>query len=155
MRKSLYVDDGAFLFTSRNDLEKGGNIIFSHFLRFGLKMHIGKDGSYQDSKTEAVHFASPSEPHNSADLSPVKVNQGYITYNSKFTYLGSILSSSLDDTVDIDHRIKQATRAFGAMANGIFKNSFLSLKSKKLLYLAIPMNLLLWGCETWAVKSTD
>ena len=41
------------------------------------------------------------------------------------------------------------------MSNGIFKNPFLSTHSKKLLYLAIPINLLLWGCETWAVKKSD
>mgnify|MGYP003333642019 FL=1 len=155
MWKSLYVDDGAFLFTSRQELEKGGNIIYKHFLKFGLTMHIGKDGSYKDSKTEAVHFASPTEPQHNINTSPVKIDNGYITYTSNFTYLGSILSSDLDDSTDINNRIKQATRAFGAMSNGIFKNPFLSTHSKKLLYLAIPINLLLWGCETWAVKKSD
>mgnify|MGYP003335088556 CR=1 FL=1 len=39
-KKSIYVDDGAFLFESREDLEKGANLIFSHFKQFGLTMEI-------------------------------------------------------------------------------------------------------------------
>ena len=37
----------------------------------------------------------------------------------------------------------------------VFRNPHLSLHSKKLIYMAIPMNLLLWGCETWALKASD
>eukprot|EP00957_Ditylum_brightwellii_P016302 1226068-Ditylum_brightwellii.AAC.1 len=55
--KSLYVDDGAFLFNSRADLEQGANLIFPHFKRFGLLMHIG--GNDKPPKTEAVIFAQP------------------------------------------------------------------------------------------------
>ena len=85
MWKSLYVDDRAFLFTSRQELEKGGNIIYNHFLRFGLTIHIGKEGTYKDSKTEAVHFASPTESQHNTNTSPVNIGDGYITYTSKFT----------------------------------------------------------------------
>ena len=37
----LYVDDGAFLFETREDLAKGAQLLFDHFARFGLIMHIG------------------------------------------------------------------------------------------------------------------
>ena len=37
----------------------------------------------------------------------------------------------------------------------VFCNPNISLHVKKLLYMAIPMNLLLWGCETWAMKDSD
>ena len=49
----------------------------------------------------------------------------------------------------------QATKAMGAMMPNIFRNPHLSLYVKKLLYMAIPMNLLLWGSETWALKQSD
>ena len=37
----------------------------------------------------------------------------------------------------------------------VFRNKSLSKHVEKLLYMAIPMNLLLWGCETWALKESD
>eukprot|EP00978_Attheya_sp_CCMP212_P015928 scaffold41313_cov53-Attheya_sp.AAC.1 len=48
----LYVDDGAFIFTNRPDMEKAASIIFEPFAKFGLIMHIGTGG--KKSKTEAV-----------------------------------------------------------------------------------------------------
>ena len=53
----LYVDDGAFIFTSRTDLTTGLDLIHKHFELFGLEMHIGREGS--PSKTECVFFPSP------------------------------------------------------------------------------------------------
>jgi hypothetical protein len=37
----LYVDDRAFILTTRANLTKGLDLIYKHFARFGLKMHIG------------------------------------------------------------------------------------------------------------------
>jgi hypothetical protein len=50
----LYVDDGAFSFGTREDLQRGMELIFPHFARFGLEMHIGRGAS--ESKTECVFF---------------------------------------------------------------------------------------------------
>ena len=53
----LYVDDGAFPFGTRDDLRRGMELIYYHFARFGLEMHIGRDTS--ESKTECVFFPPP------------------------------------------------------------------------------------------------
>ncbi|KAL7552342.1 hypothetical protein ACHAWF_015574 [Thalassiosira exigua] len=53
----LYVDDGAFVFQSRNGIEKGANLIYDHFARFGLEMHIGDETT--DSETECVYSPPP------------------------------------------------------------------------------------------------
>ena len=45
----LYVDDGAFPFDDRAQMEKRVELIFSHFTKFGLEMHIGRGG--EPSKT--------------------------------------------------------------------------------------------------------
>jgi hypothetical protein len=37
---SLYVDDGSFMFKSKDDLKKGPLIMYHHMKRFGLLMHI-------------------------------------------------------------------------------------------------------------------
>ena len=53
----LYVDGGAFTFEDRDQLERGISLIYPHFTRFGLEMHIGKEK--KASKTECVLFPSP------------------------------------------------------------------------------------------------
>ena len=50
----LYVDDGAFTFEDQDQLTRGLNLIYQHFARFGLEMHIGKVN--KASKTECVFF---------------------------------------------------------------------------------------------------
>ena len=53
----LYVDDGAFPFATRDALIKGLTLVHSHLARFGLEVHIGRDGA--PSKTECVFFPPP------------------------------------------------------------------------------------------------
>jgi hypothetical protein len=53
----LYVDNGAFILSSRENMTKGLALIYSHFAHFGLEMHIGRAGS--PSKTECVFFPPP------------------------------------------------------------------------------------------------
>ena len=38
----LYVDDGVFTSEDRDQLTRGLNLIYQHFTRFGLEMHVGK-----------------------------------------------------------------------------------------------------------------
>jgi hypothetical protein len=50
---SLFADDCALLFNSREDLITGANYLYHHLCKFGLLMHTGKGTT--PSKTEAVH----------------------------------------------------------------------------------------------------
>jgi hypothetical protein len=53
----LYVNDGAFPFDTREDMQRGMELIYHHFARFGLEMHIGRGTS--ESKTECVFSPPP------------------------------------------------------------------------------------------------
>ena len=53
MIMSLYADDAAFIFTTRDDLVNATTFINSHLKRFGLTMHVAPKGSTK-SKTEAM-----------------------------------------------------------------------------------------------------
>ena len=53
----LYVDDDAFTFEDRDQLTRGLTLIYHHFTKFGLKMHIGK--GKKASKTDCVFFPLP------------------------------------------------------------------------------------------------
>ena len=50
----LYVDDGAFIFKSREDMTNGLTLLYHHFGRLGLEMHIGHRAT--TSKTECTFF---------------------------------------------------------------------------------------------------
>ena len=44
----LYVDDGAFVFGLRHQLEIGTSLLLRHFAKFGLEMHIGKKKPFKN-----------------------------------------------------------------------------------------------------------
>ncbi|EJK66387.1 hypothetical protein THAOC_12701 [Thalassiosira oceanica] len=68
-----------------------------------------------------------------------------------FKYLGSFISYNLRDDFDIDLRIKKAGQAMGALKH-FFSNEHVDTYTKHLIFKAIPLNLLLWGCETWSLR---
>eukprot|EP00978_Attheya_sp_CCMP212_P009953 scaffold23798_cov44-Attheya_sp.AAC.1 len=143
----LYVDDGAMLFDTREHLAEGTQLLFSHFARFGLEMHIGIGD--KKSKTECVHFPAANQQQ-PANLENIQVEQGFVSFTNCFKYLGSIISSNLNDEIDIDARISQANKAMGALRE-YFRCPQVNLQSKRLIYLAIPINLVLWVVESWAL----
>ena len=186
----LYVDDGAFTFVSRRELERGAKLIFQQFQKFGLEMHIGR-GS-KSSKTECIYFPEPgrfpaprlidgtpntlshlseatdkkkqensvtkrkredSEYTSCAETADIWVADGIITFTQHFKYLGSWLSYWLGDDHDVAERIASANKAMGAL-RWFWKDTKVDKHSKFLTFIAIPLNLLLWGCESWALKST-
>ncbi len=76
---------------------------------------------------------------------------GFIDYTDNFKYLGTLSSFDLRDDEDIQVRLNKASRQMGAFKN-IWESQYVDLKAKYLLFLAIPTNTLLWGCESWAVR---
>lgn len=75
------------------------------------------------------------------------------TRTREFIYLGSLTSYDLIDDPDIQRRISIASRSMGALKN-LWDNDNIDMKTKYLFFLAIPINLLLWGCESWALKES-
>jgi len=215
----LYVDDGAFPFPTHDTLIKGLTLVHSHLARFGLEVHIGRDGA--PFKTECIFFPPPQffdDPHSpdpaitaGADepwllfegipSSPAsthtantavqictprptgkqkikakketqesirqkKINvkydalpetkqfdvaDGYVTFCRTFKYLGSRISYNLRDDADIEARLAMVNQSMGALKE-VWRNPHLDTYSKYLLFRAIPMNLLLWGCENWSLR---
>ena len=64
---------------------------------------------------------------------------------------GSYIAYNLRDDFDVESRISSASASMGALKN-FWDNPHVDLYSKYLLFRAIPMNLLLWGCETWSLR---
>ena len=153
----LYVDDGAFIFTNRRDMIKATRIIHETMARFGLIMHIGRDG--KPSKTEAVyHPPSLQECQGQPDETPEEaqytVADGYVTFTRKFKYLGSWITQDLRDDTDIAVRIGRATAQVHGLVN-IWRSKHISKEFKKLLYIQLPLNTALWGAESWTLTAEN
>jgi hypothetical protein len=190
---TIYVDDTAIVFTSREQLEKGVRLIQGIFKSLGMEMHIGKQTSettYDESKTECLYVPTAKELNqraiemelskddilllnaeeeeqsetqrmrrrkledkiyeSSSETLPVEVEGGIITYCPDFKYLGDWLSYNLKADKALEMRKAAMTKAIGSL-KVFFDRKEVCLKSKYLIFMAIPVNFLLWGCESWAV----
>ena len=68
----------------------------------------------------------------------------FVSFTPKFKYRGTYLSQSLTEDINIDARILTATKNFNALS-----------RIGSQLYLAIMVNILLWGCDSWALKKNQ
>eukprot|EP00978_Attheya_sp_CCMP212_P021093 scaffold61228_cov46-Attheya_sp.AAC.1 len=110
----LYVDDGSMLFNNREDLVAGTTLLFSHFARFGLEMHIGRNDT-KASKTECMYFPAFEKKYQESNTDNIDIGDGYVSFTKFFKYLGSLITSKLNDAMDVDARISQANKAMGAL----------------------------------------
>jgi hypothetical protein len=82
---------------------------------------------------------------------------GFVGFTKIFKYLGSSVSSSLNDDGEVDQRIKADGALFGKWRKAVFQHRNIPLSCKKLAYEGIILATLLYGCEAWAItaKSLD
>ncbi len=85
------------------------------------------------------------------ETKPITVGDGFVSFCRHFKYLGSFVSFSLCDDYDIERCVNAATQSMGALKN-VWNSPHLNIWSKYLLFCAILMNLLLWGCETCSMR---
>ena len=97
--------------------------------------------------TEAYESAPETEVIviNESELMPFTAN---------FCYSGSVIDFLIDDTTDVKSRVNKASKAMGALGF-IWKAPQTCLDTKIKLFLAIPVNLALWNCETWSGNKMD
>ena len=87
------------------------------------------------------------------DVAPVQVVGGEIEMVEHFPYLGSVLSRDGNVMEDVKCRIAKASRMFGCLRGPIFNNPILSIPTKRAVYKATVLSVLLYGAETWALKA--
>ena len=151
---TLFVDDGAFLFETRQAIQDGVPFLVKHFRRFGLLVHVGttdENGVRKKSKTEAMYFPTHT-PADTSDLVPASINFGdgnHVHYTDRFKYLGSRFIPLLNDDLDIELRLQQATAQVNCLSK--FWNSSTDMETKRMIFLAIPVNTALYGCESWGL----
>ena len=77
----------------------------------------------------------------------ITVRDASIEQTELFLYLGSILSVQGKSSKGVENRIQTAYSAFGKLSGRIFRNRDLTSRTKLLVYNAIVVSTLLYGCE--------
>ena len=110
------------------------------------------DDEQQAEEKERSRWEREEELYNKLDeMQPIQVKDEYVTFCHHFKYLGSFISFGLCDNYDMEKQVTAATQSMGALKN-VWDAPHLDIWSKYLLFRAIPMNLLLWRCETWSMR---
>ena len=85
------------------------------------------------------------------DRAPIAVGDGMVECVDQFAYLGSLVSSSGRIDAEVDRRIANASKAFGALRRAVFKDSDLTITTKRRVYEACVLSVLLYGAECWTL----
>ena len=139
---------------NRENIERMSRLIMKHFKRFGLTVHSRDKRTNESSKTEAMHIPPPNQQSTVDDTKEVMIDdKQFFGYCTEFKYLGTTFTPELNDSNNVQLRTNQASKAFYAMNKNIFRCKDISSKLRLRTYNAIIVNLLLWGCESWALKA--
>ena len=140
--ESQFADDVALYARSREHLEIVAKKFVEEASKWGLTVSIGK------TKGMAV-----GEKLGDGDVAPVQVEGGEIEMVDHFAYLGSVISRDGDVMEDVKCRIAKASKTFGCLRSPIFNNPILSIPTKRAVYKATVLAVLMYGAETWTLKA--
>lgn len=139
-----YADDNASLALSAEELQQSVHCFERAYARFGMTINIRK------SKVLAQPVPGTSTPDFDITISDTPLEQV-----DHFSYLGSILSTQCTVEKDVDNRIHAAHVAFGRLSHRVFQNKDLRMGTKLMVYQAVVISTLLYGCETWTLYRRD
>ena len=140
--ESQFADDVALYATSRDSFESVAAEFVKVASEWGLTV-----------STEKTKGMVVGEGLNESDVRPVQVEGGSVDVVQDFTYLGANISRDGEITSEVTRRIARAARAFGCLRVPVFKNKDLSLATKRAVYRAVVLAVLLYGAETWTMKA--
>ena len=90
------------------------------------------------------------------DRLPLPLDNGStVEHVSQLPYLRSLIAESGRSHEEVDRRIARASRDVGTLRRAVFKDSNLSVKTKRSVYNACVMSVLLYGSECWVPLRKD
>ena len=128
-----YADDAAFPSLTADGLQRSLDVMSETYLHAGLIINT--------TKTEILSTSSPDAP-------TFFISGNQLKNYENFAYLGSNLSFSGDLTNEIQRRINPASSAFGRLSKRVFGNQNLTIHTKIVVYNAVVISTILYGCET-------
>ena len=129
-----YADDAAFPSHTADGLHRRLDVMSETYLRAGVIINT--------TKTEFLSTPSPDAP-------TFSISGNQLKNSENFTYLGSNLSFSGDFTNQIKRRINIASSAFGRLSKRVLGNQNFTIHTKIVVYDAVVISTILYGCETW------
>ena len=142
--ESQFADDVAVYATTREAFERATLELLHAASVWGLTISIPK--------TKGLIMGRHLTP---TDMAPIQLDTGCIEIVQDFTYLGSMITTDEEVGKDVTSRISKASRAFGCLQRSVFQNRHLSTDTKRTVYRAAVLSVLLYGAETWAVKANS
>ena len=103
--------------------------------------------------TEKTKGMFVGEGLNESEVRPVQVEGGSMDVVQDFTYLGANISRDGEITSEVTGTIAREAKAFRCLRVQVFKNKYLSLATKRAVYRAVFLAVLLYGAETWTMKA--
>ena len=139
IHKEEFADDVVLLASTREAAGIAVRVYMEVDKSFGLTL------SFEKTKFMVVGYGVDE-----GDMLPLDLPGGSIDWVSEFPYLGSlIIAESGRAHEEVDRRIASASRAFGALRQPIFEDPDLSITTKKYIYRACVLSVLLYGSECW------
>ena len=140
-----FADDVALLATSRAGAERALTEYIRTARDFGLTVNLNKTKimvtgrEATDGEKVACHLG----------------DGGVVEYVNEFPYLGSMVADSGRVSSDVDRRITQASKAFGTLRRAVFADRDLTAETKRKIYVACVLSVLLYGSECWTPLRKD
>ena len=135
-----YADAAALLSTTRSEAMRAVTEYMKASQDFGLSRSILK-----------TKVMAAGREVCSKDCSPIHTEHGDIEYVRDFTYLGSTIEASGKLDLDVDCRIKKASKPFGALRKAVSEDKNLTTFRKCKVYDACVLSTLLYGSESWTL----
>ena len=85
------------------------------------------------------------------EMNSITVSEGFVTITKHFRYLGRFVSYNLRSNYNVDRRLASTSSSIGALDH-FWKDISVNLYRKYWIFLAITINILLWGCKSWALR---
>ena len=145
VHKGEYADDVVLVASSREAAEAAGRAYVDVTKALGLTVNLSK------TKFMVVRCGVTEEDK----LPPPLEDDGDVEWVSEFPYLGSVVAKDGQSHVEVDKRIANASKAFGALRRAVFMDKHLSVTTKRLIYDACVLSVLLYGSECWVPLRRD
>jgi len=139
-----YADDMATVTNNEEDLKRSVEHYCNAYKNFGLTVNVGK-----------TKIMVQQAPGGEAPPPDIRINDEEVQKVPNFTYLGAVLSEEATSSKDIMHRIQVANLSFGRLSKRVFQNRNLKSTTKVMVYKAVILPALLYGCETWTIYRKD
>ena len=139
-----YADDNATPAHSPEEIQQSVNNFKQAYECFGLTINA--------KKTKVLAQPTPGAPIPDFNIF---MGDTPLEQVDHFSYLGSVLSSQCNSEKDVDTRICAAHVAFGRLYHRVFGNKNLKQQTKLMVYHAVVISTLLYGCESWTLYSRE